>query len=202
MKLTKGGADAYTPGALVRNKTRKDDNAGHGYRVVAVNDVTDTITLATAPSGWTSGDRIYPWLPKCDAIGTPIESRFASVEIDGVAGKMSEGGLSIGTPVTNLEEIGDEYIGEGVSTRRSITLDRSVNFRAKDARAFGRGYRGYELPVTVFAGKDPCMTLSHHMPRVKFNTPELNESDTVLTMSQDGTALGVHGEDALFIVQE
>lgn len=202
IQLEPGGADAYTPGALIRNKTRKDDNSGHGYRVVAVNDVTNTITLNVAPTGWSNGDRLHPWLPEADVIGTALESRFACVEIDGVVGKMADGGLTIGTPVTNLEEIGDEYVGEGVSTRRSITLDRNINFRAKDGQQFGRGYRGYELPVTVFAGKYPCMTLSHYMPRVKFNTPELNESDTVLTMSQNGTALGVHGEDALFIIQE
>lgn len=202
VQLGKGGADAYTVGAIIRNKTKRDDNGGKGYRVIEVNDVMDTITLNTAPTGWSKDDRLHPWLPKCDPIGTPLESRYAGVEIDGVAGKMSDGGLTIGTPVTNLEEIGDEYIGEGVSTKRSITLDRNINFRAKDGVQFGRGYKGYCLPVTVYAGKFPGLTLAFHMPRTKFNTPEINESDTVLTLSQNGSALGVHGEDALFITQE
>lgn len=202
VELQDGGADAYTVGALIQNKTKKDDNNGAGYRVIEVNDVLDTITISPAPSGWAVDDMLHPWLPKGVRIGTAIESRFASVEIDGIAGKMAEGGLTIGTPVTNLEEIGDEYVGEGVSTTRSITLERSINFRTRDGKQFGKGYRGYELPVTVYAGKYPCMTLAHYMPRVKFNTPELNESDTVVTMTQNGTALGVTGEDALFIIQE
>ncbi len=202
IQLADDGADAYTPGALIENKTKKDDNNGAGYRVLEVNDVLDTITISPAPSGWEADDIIRPWLPKSKRIGTAIESRFANVDIDGISGKMAEGGLTIGTPVTNLEEIGDEYVGEGVSTTRSITLERSIHFRTKDAREFGKGYRGYELPVTVFAGKYPCMTLAHYMPRVKFNTPEINESDTVVTMQQNGTALGVKGEDALFIIQE
>lgn len=202
IKLTKGGADAYTVGGYIRNKTKKDDKNGLGYRVLDVNDVLDTITLSAIPTGWQAGDMLHPWLPAGQVIGTAIESRFANVEIDGVAGKMADGGLTISTPVTNLLEIGDEYVGEGVSTRRSITLERSINFRMKDGREFGRGYRGYELPVTVFTGKYPCMTLAHFMPRVKFNTPELNESDTIVTMTQNGTALGVTGEDALFIIQE
>lgn len=202
IQLQEGGADAYTVGALIHNKTKKDDNEGKGYRVTAVNDVLDTITVSPAPTGWAADDMLHPWLPVGLRIGTAIESRFANVEIAGISGKMADGGLTIGTPITNLEEIGDEYVGEGVSTTRSITLERSINFRTKDGREFGRGYRGYELPVTVFAGKFPCMTLAHHMPRVKFNTPELNESDTVVTMTQNGTALGVKGEDALFIIQE
>lgn len=200
--LSEDGADAYTPGALLWNKTKKDDNNGAGYRVMEVNDVTDTIVVSPAPTGWAAGDMLHPWLPKGVRIGTAIESRFAAVEIEGKSGKMAEGGLTISTPVTNLEEIGDEYVGEGVSTTRSITLERNIYFRTKDAREFGKGYRGYELPVTVFAGKYPCMTLAHYMPRVKFNTPEITESDTVVQMQQNGTALGCTGEDALFIIQE
>lgn len=202
VKLAKGGADAYTPGGYIRNKTRRDDNAGAGYRIIAVDDDTDTLTLSAAPVGWQAGDALHPWLPKGKTIGTALESRFANVEIDGIAGKMQDGGLTISCPVTNLEEIGDEYVGEGISTVRSITLERSVNFRAKDGQEFGRGYRGYELPVTVYTGKYPGLTLAHHMPRVKFGTPEIGESDNVVTMTQNGTTLGATGEDALFIIQE
>lgn len=202
VQLVDGGADAYTVGGFIRNKTRNDDNGGKGYRVMDVNEAKDTITISPIPEDWEAGDMLHPWLPNGQVIGTVIESRFANVEIDNIAGKMADGGLTIGTPTTNLLEIGDEYVGENVDTKRNITLERSINFRAKDGREFGRGYRGYELPVTVFAGKYPCMTISHYMPRVKFNTPELNESDNVVTMTQNGASLGMTGEDALFIIQE
>lgn len=201
VKLTEGGADAYTVGGYIRNKTRQDDNSGKGFRIVGVDDFADTITLDTAPVDWEAGDEIYPWMPTADPIGTAVESRFARVDVGGIVGKMNDGTLTVATPITNIEEIGDEFPGEGIDTKRTITLNRSINFRAKDGVEFGKGYRGYELPVSVHSGKLPALTLIHHMLRVKFNTPELGEGDSALTLTQDGAALGVKGEDALFIVQ-
>lgn len=202
VKLAPGGADAYTVGGYIRNKTRGDDNSGHGYRITAVDDTADTLTLSAAPTGWQPGDMLHPWLPKAMPIGDALESRFGRVEIDGKIGKMNDGSLTISCPVTSLDEMGDEYPGEGIDTKRTITLSRSINFRAKDGVEFGKGYRGYELPVTVFAGKDPGLILAHYMERVKFSTPEVGEGDNAITLTQDGTALGVTGEDALFIIQE
>lgn len=202
VKLSAGGADAYTAGGYIRNKTRDDDNSGQGYRIMAVDDESDTLTLSAAPTGWQIGDALHPWLPAATPIGTALESRFGNVEIDGKVGKMNEGSLTISCPVTNLEEMGDEYPGEGIDTKRSITLSRSINMRAKDGVEFGKGYRGYELPVTALAGKNAGLTLAHYMERVKFNTPEVGEGDNAITLTQDGTALGVNGEDALFIIQE
>lgn len=202
IKLTAGGADAYTVGGYIRNRTKNDDNNGKGYHIIAVDDANDTLTLATSPTGWQAGDALHPWLPGGEPIGTPLESKTANVEIDGVAGKMESGGLTISCPVTNLEEIGDDFVGEGINTKRSLTLERSIYFRAQDAVEFGRGYRGYELPVSVITGRDPGLTLVHYMGRVQFGTPEINESNDVVTMTQNGTALGITGEDSLFIIQE
>lgn len=202
IQLVDGGADAYTTGGFIHNKTQNDDNKGNGYRVIDVNDVLNTITVSPVPTGWKAGDMLHPWLPTGKVIGEVIESRYAGVEIDNKAGKLESGGFTISTPVNNLLEIGDEYVGEGVDSVRTITLERNIYFRAQDGVQFGKGYKGYELPVTVFAGKNPGMTLAHYMPRVKFNTPELGDSDNVITMSQNGTALGIAGEDALFIIQE
>ena len=202
VKLAAGGADAYSVGGYIRNKTRGDDNSGQGYRIAAVDDESDTLTLSAAPTGWQVGDALHPWLPSATPIGKPMESRFGNVEIDGKVGKMNEGSLTISCPVTNLEEMGDEYPGEGIDTKRAITLSRTINFRAKDGVEFGKGYRGYELPVTALAGKYAGLTLAHYKARVKFNTPEVGEGDNAITLTQDGTALGVTGEDALFIIQE
>lgn len=202
VKLSVGGADAYTVGGYVRNKTRGDDNSGHGYRITAVDDTTDTLTLSAAPANWQEGDELFPWMPSATPIGVALESRHGNVMVDGKVGKMNEGSLTISCPVTNLDEMGDEYPGEGIDTKRTITLSRSINFRAKDGVEFGKGYRGYELPVAALAGKNPGLTLVHYMPRMKFNTPEVGEGDSAITLTQDGTALGVTGEDALFIIQE
>lgn len=202
VRLAAGNADAYSVGGYIRNKTRGDDNSGQGYRITGVDQTTDTLTLSSAPTGWQVGDALHPWLPSVTSTGTALESRFGKVVIDGKVGKMNDGSLTISCPVTNLEEMGDEYPGEGIDTKRTITLSRSINFRAMNGVEFGRGYRGYELPVTVFAGQSPGLTLVHHMTRVKFNTPGVGEGGNAITLDQDGTALGVTGEDALFIIQE
>ena len=90
----------------IRNKARGDDNSGQGYRIVAVDDESDILTLSAAPTGWQAGDALHPWLPSAKPIGTALESRFGNVEIDGKVGKMNEGSLTISCPVTNLEENG------------------------------------------------------------------------------------------------
>ena len=44
--------------------------------------------------------------------------------------------------------------------------------------------------------------LSVHMPRVKMVMPEIGTDGAAFTLSRTGTALGVKGEDALYIIQE
>lgn len=200
VKLTEGGADAFAVGGYVRNSTLGE--LDKGYRITAVDDANDTITLAAAPAGWLAGHVIRPWLPKAAAAGTVLESRFANVQVAGVTGHMTDGGLEIQTPVNHLLNIGDEFVGEGMDGKRSISLERSIALREKDCVEFGRGYKGYELPVSVFCGKYPGQVLCFYMPRVKFGSPELNESESWLTLRQNGAALGIEGEDALFVIQE
>ncbi len=200
IKLEKGGAAAFTPGGYIRNASKGE--SVQGWLIRAVDDQNDVLTLSGEPADWKAGDIIRPWLPETKPIGQVLEARFANVEVAQVAGKMTEGELNIETPVSNLAEIGEEYVGEGIDGRRTITLERSIYFREQDCREFGKGYKGYELPVTVFAGKEPGLTLGFYMPRMKFGTPELNESDSVLMLRQNGAALGVTGEDELFIIQE
>ncbi len=204
--LEDGGADAYTVGAIVYNKTRNDDNSGVGYTVTAVNATANTITLNAAPSNWAADNVIAPWLPDATAIGTPLESRDAKVYVSGVLGRRREGELQVSTPTTFTSEIGDEYPGENADGKREISLTGGLYFRKEDAQEFGKGYRGYELPVQVTMGDTAGKTFSASLPRMRFNTPTLSTDGEFLTLEQDGYAMGQpsvrDGESSLYLVLE
>jgi hypothetical protein len=195
-------ADAYTVGGIIKNTTRKDDNGGSGYTIMAVNDDAGTITVSPAPASWAADDQIDPWLPDAAPIGQPLESRDTRVFVNDVAGKLLEGSLTIGTPVSFSAEVGDEYPGESADTTREITLNNGMMFRAEDAIEFGRGYKGYELPIAIVLGNKAGNSLTFAMPRVKFNTPEIGTQDAFVTLTRTGAVLGSKGEDALYIIIE
>jgi len=204
--LPTGEADSFTVGALIQNKTRSDTNTNTGYKITAVDTTNGTITVYPTPSTWVADDILTPWLPTASAIGTPVESRDAKVFVNGTMGKRREGELSVSTPTTFTNEIGDEYPGENADGKRAISLSGGLYFRTEDAKEFGRGYRGYELPVSVMLGDKQGYTLSAILPRVRFNTPTLSSDGEFLTLEQDGYAMGSpsirEGESSLYLVQE
>lgn len=195
-------AMAYTEGGYIKNTTKNDDNSGAGYRVVAVDDRAGTITVEGNIASWVGGDRLDPWLPEASAIGDAIESRSARIFVAGKTGKVREGSLSIGTPTEFLAEIGDEFPGESVDTKREISVTMDAYLRAKEAKELGKGYDGYEVPVTLLFGKKAGQILSVYMPRVKMSMPEISTDGAAFTLNRSGAVLGVKGEDALFIIQE
>lgn len=195
-------AMAYTVGGYIRNTTKNTDNGGAGYRIAAVDYDAGTITVDGSISGWADGDQLDAWLPSASPIGNTVESRSARVFIDGKTGKVREGSISIGTPTEFLYEIGDEYPGESVDTKREISMSMDAYMRAREAKELGRGYEGYEIPVAVLFGRKAGEILSVFMPRVKMVMPEIGTDGAAFTLSRTGTALGVKGEDALFVIQE
>lgn len=85
---------------------------------------------------------------------------------------------------------------------RELSMTNGLYFRAKDAVEFKRGYDGYELPVHIVLGNKPGGSLALVMPRVKFNMPTVEESDSFVTLTRTGAILGTKGNDSLIIVQE
>ncbi len=193
---------SYTAGGYIKNTTKADDNSGAGFHVTAVDYDAGTITIDGDISSWEADDQLDAWLPSATAIGQPIESRHARVFLDDKTGRVREGSLSIGTPTEFLFEIGDEYPGESLDTTREISMTMDSYLRAKEARELGRGYEGYEIPVAVLFGKTTGLTLSVHLSRVKMVMPEIGTDGAAFTLSRNGTALGVNGEDAVYIAQE
>lgn len=202
---TAGGDNAaygYTVGAYIKNTTKKDDNSGAGYRISAVNQKAGTITVDGTFSGWADGDKIEPWLPESKPIGEVVESRTALVWINGHAGTIRQGSLSIGTPTEYKPQIGETYPSINADTKRSISLTLDSYFDRAAAVAIGRGYEGYETNAALAFGPEEGRRFSTFAPRVKMNMPSTGTDGAVFTLERTGAVLGDKGEDALFMAQE
>lgn len=192
----------YCVGGIIRNTTRDDDNSGSGYTITAIDEERGTLTITPTPNGWQENDRLDPWLPKSKLRDEPILATNARVFINGKAGKLMEGSLTYGTPVSFASEIGDDYPGESADNTRQLTIDNSLYFRAADIVEFKRGFDGYDAPVDVVLGGKPGYTLSHSLPRVRFQAPTVGSQDPFVTLSRTGTILGKKGNDSAYIIQE
>lgn len=202
---TKHGGNAswgYTEGSYILNTTKHDDNNGEGYRITAVDHESGTITLESIGTDWAEGDRLDAWTPKSEPIGEPVESRSSRVSVGGIVGAIREGSFSMGTPAEFLAEIGDEYPGESVDTKRDISITMNGYLRCTEAQALGRGYEGYDTSVALVFGRKDGQRLGVCLPRVKMNMPEIGVDGAIFTLDRTGRVLGINGEDAVFITRE
>lgn len=195
-------AFAYSVGGYIKNTTKNLDNSGAGYRITDVDTTAGTIVVDGSVAAFAEDDQIDAWVPVSEPIGEAVESRRASLLVQGNVGRVREGSISLGTPTEFLQEIGDEYPGENVDTTRELTITMNVYFRAENAPEIGKGYDGYEVPVVVRLGKEAGKTLTVAMNRVKLSMPEVGTEGASYTLDRTGNILGVKGEDALYIVQE
>lgn len=202
---TENGGNAgygYTVGAYVKNTTQDDDNNGAGYRISAVNRDASTITIDGTITDWADGDKIEPWTPKAEAIGHPVESRTALVFVNGIAGGIREGSFTMNTPTEYKNLIGDMYPRFNVDTKRSISLSMGSYFDKAAAVTIGRGYEGYETPVSLVFGPKEGRRINITLPRVKLNTPTIGTDGAAFTLERTGTILGRGYEDAVYIATE
>lgn len=202
---TLGGDNAawgYTPGSYIKNATKKDDNRGAGFRVTAVDRKSGTITVAGTITKWGEGDQIEPWTPNSESIGTPVESRTALVFVNGIAGAIREGSFSMSTPVEYKPMVGDKFPRYHVDTQRDISLTMNGFFDRSAAVAIGRGFEGYDTPVSLAFGPEEGRRLNITLPRVKLNTPEIGTDGAAFTLDRIGAVLGTDYEDAVYIATE
>ena len=195
IKLEAGQAMAFSVGGYITNRDKADDTE---YQITAIDTTNDTLTLDSAPSGWTAGEEIGPWLPSASAIGKEVENNSVRLTIDEVEGKIRPSTFTASLPTQFLEEIGDEYPGESADNKRSVTMDMSVYFRRAEAVRFGQALEGKTLSV-AFKASNGNGSIEVAMPKVRLSSPTVGEDDAVLTLDSTGTALGVNGEDSFSI---
>ena len=164
-------------GQKIQNTTKSDDNSGKGYAVTAVDERTNTLTVAPGISGaWAVDDVVTWWMPYGPAIGNELENADSVIRIDGTAGKMRSCTIKFSTPTEFTDELGDRFPGQPIDTMRASSVDFEYYMRNNAAKRLREGSEGKE---------------------VRFDA----DSATV-TLSQSSDILGVGLEDAVEIILE
>lgn len=201
--ITVEDSRAFFVGQRIQNATKKDDNAKNGYLVTDINQDTNEITIFSGlGQSWAIDDVITWWMPSGSPVGKEVENRDTTLRIDGQLAKLRPGTLTINTPVTFTEEVGDRYPGQGIDDMRNITIDYNVLMRKDAAIRLREGLEGKEVRVDAEFGKTPGKNMSIVMPRVKLTMPSINFSAPTVELATSGRALGTRGEDSLQIIFE
>lgn len=195
IELEEGGALAYNVGGYVE---MEGEESITGYKIVAVDTAADTITLDSAPIGWTSGKMVVPWLPAATPIGKELINAKSRVTIDGDAGKIMESTLTISLPAAYYDYVGDAYPSDSADDKRSGTIGLNTLFKPYDARRFGEALGGKEVSVEMSVNNDNG-SMKITMPRVQAGSPTLGEDGPAVTVQTEGKLLGVAGNDFVSI---
>ena len=168
-------AKVFFTGQKIQNVTKSDDNSSKGYAVTAVDERTNTLTVAPGISGaWAVDDVVTWWMPYGPAIGNELENADSVIRIDGTAGKMRSCTIKFSTPTEFTDELGDP--GQPIDIMRDSSVDFAYYMRNDAAKRLREGSEGKE---------------------VRFDA----DSATV-TLSQSSDILGVGLEDAVEIILE
>src|SRR3989339_639442 len=128
------GGYVYNP-ACADNNGGPDLGAGTGYKITAINSVTNSLTLATNLAfAWAANEEVMGYLPQETALGTPILNKDTLVKINGVTGMIRSLSLNINDPCEYLEEEinGSPFPVEYVEGDRKITGSIKRYFRKTD----------------------------------------------------------------------
>ncbi|MBU2538082.1 MAG: hypothetical protein KKH22_06560 [Proteobacteria bacterium] len=197
-------AKKYTVGGKIKVGT--DDNAGAGYTITAVNVTTNTLTIAVGVQTDHAVDTVVaPFLPAGTIVGSPVESRTASVSFDGgsTAIKIKGMDLTIGNGIQYQEDEiqapGIEYPTDYVEGQRSVVGTVTLLLRRDDLKYFYDGITaGVEKNIKISAGENTAgKRVSLTMGRSRIKAPTMNPSSPTVELRMDITALGTAGEDEI-----
>lgn len=196
-------ARAFFVGQKLRNATKKDDNSKTGYAVTAVNETTNTLTIAPGISApWAQDDVITWWMPAVPVYGKTIENRYTTMTINGLRGKMRPGSITFNTPVTFTEEVGDLFPGQGIDGTRTSTVDYNVLMRKDAALRLREGFEGKEVRFDAELGMIDGQRIVVAVPRLKLTTATASFESPTVALNTSGRILGIHGEDSVEIIIE
>lgn len=196
-------ARAFFVGQRIQNLTKKDDNAEAGYAVTAINEDTNTLTIAPGiSSAWAVDDVITWWMPSGTPVGDEVENRDTVVFVAGESLVMLPGSLSIGTPVGRIATVGTRFPGQGIDTTRNITIDYTMLATNDAAVRLRDGFEGTEQRFDAVMGNRQGRKMAAVGPRMKLTTASVTFQDPAVTLASNGRFLGIKGEDSLQLILE
>ena len=189
-------AKVFFTGQKIQNVTKSDDNSSKGYAVTAVDERTNTQTVAPGISGaWAVDDVVTWWMPYGPAIGNELENADSVIRIDGTAGKMRSCTIKFSTPTEFTDELGDRFPGQPIDTMRASSVDFEYYMRNDAAKRLREGSEGKEVRFDAEFG-------SEEGRKVVVACPAINADSATVTLSQSSDILGVALEDAVEIILE
>ena len=201
--ITVEDAKMFFVGQKIQNTTKSDDNSGKGYAVTAVDERTNTLTVAPGISGaWAVDDVVTWWMPYGPAIGNELENADSVIRIDGTAGKMRSYTIKFSTPTEFTDELGDRFPGQPIDTMRASSVDFEYYMRNDAAKRLREGSEGKEVRFDAEFGSEEGRKLVVSCPRIKNKMPAINADSATVTLSQSSDILGVTLEDAVEIILE
>lgn len=204
-------ATFYSVGSYIWNETQAistGTGATGDYLIITGVDTTaNTITVGTQLGvDFDYEDVIKGYLPTATAIGTPIESRYTAVLINGIGGVFKSGELTINVPKQYItDEIGILYPRGYLENVRDITSSMGLYFRRSDARYFSEGYdaTNFSTVKLTFGVNEITPAAAHgqlfevYMKRCKLEVPTINFAAPAVELTVPLKALGTLGEDSL-----
>lgn len=175
-----------------------DDNGGAGYEVTDVDTSTNTLTISPGcDTAQSSGAEVKAVLPAGTEVGSPVEMRKCSIQLDGVDKKLMSIDCSVVNNIKYLEEeISDqEYPTAYIPDRRAVSGKLGVLFREDDLDYFALGYAGTENALSIIMGDSAGHRATLAMPRTRLTVPDVNPQSPTVQLSMDFTSLGQSGED-------
>ena len=201
--ITVEDAKMFFVGQKIQNTTKSDDNSGKGYAVTAVDERTNTLTVAPGISGaWAVDDVVTWWMPYGPAIGNELENADSVIRIDGTAGKMRSYTIKFSTPTEFTDELGDRFPGQPIDTMRASSVDFEYYMRNDAAKRLREGSEGKEVRFDAEFGSEEGRKVVVACPRIKNKMPAINADSATVTLSQSSDILGVALEDAVEIILE
>ena len=170
-------AKVFFTGQKIQNVTKSDDNSSKGYAVTAVDERTNTQTVAPGISGaWAVDDVVTWWMRSCTI-------QFS--------------------PTTELTVVlGERFPGQPIDTMRATSVDFEYYMRNDAAKRLREGSEGKEVRFDAEFGSEEGRKVVVACPRIKNKMPAINADSATVTLSQSSDILGVALEDAVEIILE
>lgn len=200
--ITVGDARKYTVGSMIEfvEGTAVKNNTNAGYKVSIANTSTNVLTITPGlEEALDNASIVRGWLPTGTEVGTPLESRKGSAELDTVPFNVQSMDVNISDEPKYLEDeiTTSGYAEEYAEDERQVSGTLAVYFRQDDVGFFSDGLNNVEKELTMVVGNVAGSIMEWNMERVSLSVPDVTSSSPTLALSIPYMALGTDGEDSI-----